>query len=141
MSTSALEKGYGAIASDAEAKPTKSWRRTLVALAAASVVVVGATAAYSARTAKTSTVTTLAEETPDQKVWCFIKKYSEGKSSTDRAEVQNMKDLAEESDHEALKAVVAAWTTVVDLGIDITSNMAETWLQMIFNSGYDCPDN
>ena len=66
---------------------------------------------------------------------------SEGKSATDRAEVQNMKDLAEKSDHDILKAVVAAWTTAVDLGIDITSNMAETWLQMIFNSGYDCPDN
>jgi hypothetical protein len=60
MSTSNLEKGYGAIASGTETKPTKSsWRRTLVALAAASVVVVGATAAYSARTAKTNKVTSL----------------------------------------------------------------------------------
>ena len=60
MSISNIEQGYGAIDSDAEAKPTKSsWRRTLVALAAASVVVVGATAAYSARTAKASKNTSL----------------------------------------------------------------------------------
>ena len=63
MSISNLEKGYGAIASGTEPKPTKSsWRRTLVALAAASVVVVGGTAAYSAHTAKTHKVTSLVSD-------------------------------------------------------------------------------
>ena len=53
MSISNIEQGYGAIACDDNAMPKRSsWRRTLVALAAASVVVVGATAAYSAHTTK-----------------------------------------------------------------------------------------